>query len=387
MRILFITNIPPLPSWGSAMTFHRHFCERKDFTISVITGFAKIKDYEVSYPYLFVSRGWLWTKISKTRFYQWAHTWSLLVGCLFIPANVLKHARQFKPDAIFTVAGSWSWTAILAQKVAKKLNVPLIGSFNDWWFYNILYHPTAANLVEKKFLRFYKDCDLALCTSEGMREALGEHRNAVILYPTGSLIKDSEISIPTARLSESIFTVAFAGNLGDWYGKMLESLVRASTGSDIRFKFFGSNASWTEAFDQYVKKEQIFKGQVSFDKLSDEMKQVDVLLLLMGFDESDAIVEKTSFKTKFLDYLSFRKPILLWGPSYCSAVAIASEFKSAEICTSHKPEDFIHCIHNIKNNEPIRKILISNAYNMYQQRFNPDTIHTILKAAIMKLKK
>jgi glycosyltransferase involved in cell wall biosynthesis len=387
MRILFITNIPPLPSWGSAMTFHRHFCERKDFTISVITGFAKIKEYNVSYPYLFIDRGWLWTRISKTRFYQWAHTWSLLVGCLFIPTNVLKHAKQFKPDAIFTVAGSWSWMSILARKVAKKLNVPLIGSFNDWWFYNILYHPAAAGLIEKKFLRFYKDCDLALCTSEGMREALGEHRNAIILYPTGAPIKEAETAISTTRGSESAFTVAFAGNLGDWYGKMLESLVRASVNSEIRFKFFGSHSSWSEEFDQYVKKEQIFKGHISFDQLTDEMKRVDALLLFMGFDESVAIVEKTSFKTKFLDYLSFRKPIVLWGPSYCSAVAIAKEFGSAEICTSAKPEDFLESIRKIKDDERNREVLVANAYTMYQRRFNPDKIHETLKGAIMKLKK
>ena len=33
------------------------------------------------------------------------------------------------------------------------------------------------------------------------------------------------------------------------------------------------------------------------------------------------------------DYLSFRRPILVWGPEYCSAVRVATEFDSAECVT------------------------------------------------------
>jgi glycosyltransferase involved in cell wall biosynthesis len=386
MKVLFITNTPPTPTWGGAMTFYRHFCERNDFIISVITSDEKIKDYyDVPYPFIVINRGRLWTKISRTRFYRWAHTWSLLVGCLFIPKNVLDHARKFKPDAIFTVAGSWSWTAILARKVAKKLNIPLIGSYNDWWSYNTIYLPNAARMIERKFRNFYSSCDLVFCTSEGMKNALGVHRNSVILYPTGSFIKNPR-TIP-AKEQKDVFTVAFAGNLGDWYGKMLETLVTEAAESGIRFKFFGSNPSWSKGFEAYLKEENIYLGQISFTRLQKEIQSVDALLLLMGFDESSAIIETTSFKTKFLDYIAFQKPIILWGPSYCSAVKIAQEFDSAEICISAKPEDFVRTIMKVKSDILIRERLVSNSNKMYQERFNPDKIHSILKTSIQALKR
>src|SRR5256885_7955894 len=39
-------------------------------------------------------------------------------------------------------------------------------------------------------------------------------------------------------------------------------------------------------------------------------------------------------KTKFLDYLTFQKPIIVWGPEYSSAVRAAREFDAAECYTS-----------------------------------------------------
>ncbi len=102
----------------------------------------------------------------------------------------------------------------------------------------------------------------------------------------------------------------------------------------------------------------------------------------MGFDAEHAIIESTSFKTKFLDYLSFQKPILLWGTPYCSAVVTAKEFHSAEICTSPQVGDFIQSILKLKNDPAYEEQLITNAYKMYQERFNPDKLHKLLMTKI-----
>src|SRR5438270_7614358 len=171
-----------------------------------------------------------------------------------------------------------------------------------------------------------------------MKKELGDHKNVLVLYPMGPY---NENRLNGKEKGNKTYSVAFTGNLGEWYGKMLESLVTAGKGLDICFKIFGNNPSWSKEFDDYARKEKIYMGHISFDRLKEEMKQVDGLLLLMGFDESCAVIETTSFKSKFIDYLSFEKPIMLWGPSYSSAVFTASEFNSAEICTSPLPTDFI----------------------------------------------
>lgn len=384
MRIVFVTSTPPIPSWGGAMAFYRHFCERDDFQISVITDNPQILSYEVPYPFILINHGHLWKRLCRTRFNEFAHSWSHLVGTWHLPDQVVQQAKDFDAEAVLTVAGSWSWTAKMAKDLAHQLEIPLVGSFNDWWSYNLIRYPWLDPVLENNFKQFYQQCDLALCTSEGMREALGKHPNAIILYPTGAAIQPQSSTSDTVP-GERPFTLAFAGNLGDWYGRMLETLVRQAGDSNIAFKFFGSNPSWSSEFNSEVTSTGIYQGQVSFDQLRQEMQQVDALLLLMGFEESCAQIERTSFKTKFLDYLSFQKPILLWGPDYCSAVRIAKEFDSAEICTSPLAIDFLSSIVKVQSSIERQNQLVTNAHRMYEERFHPDKIHQLLVTEMQKI--
>ncbi|MGK7952418.1 MAG: hypothetical protein AB4368_27425 [Xenococcaceae cyanobacterium] len=383
MRVLFLTSTPPIPSWGGAMTFYRHFCDRNDFQIHVITDNPQVTQYDVPYDYSLINHGKLWTRLARTRLHKAVHSWGHLVGTLKTPDTVLQQAKDFGAEAIFTVAGSWSWMAKMAGDVASQLDIPLVGSFNDWWYYNSIRYNWLDSLLDRNFKQFYQRCDLALCTSEGMQEALGNHANSVVLYPTGAAMTDRSVTANT--VPNKPFTVAFAGNLGDWYGKMLESVVSLNQDSQLKFKFFGSNASWSDDFDSQVKEAGIYQGQIPFAQLTEEMSQVDVLLLLMGFESSCAQIERTSFKTKFLDYLSFQKPILLWGPDYCSAVRIASEFDSAEVCTSPEASDFLNTILQVQANSDRQQQLVTNARLMYEERFHPDKIHQLLVTKMQEL--
>ena len=386
MKVLLITACPPIPSWGGAMAFYRHFCERDDFQISVVTDNRQLQSYTVPYDYSIINRGRLWQRCAKTRLGKAAHSWSHLGGGA-VPEQVIQQAKDFGAEAIFTVGGSWSWMSKLAERVAECLSLPLVASFNDWWNYHSLRYRWLDPLIERQFRQLYRRCDLALCTSEGMRDALGAHNNAVVLYPTGAEMKNSLSGAIIRDCTQRPFTVAFAGNLGDWYGRMLESVVTQSwqRNDNISFKLFGSNASWSKDFDSAVKEKGLFHGQVPFESLRAQMQAVDALLLLMGFDQSCAQIEKTSFKTKFLDYLSFQKPILLWGPDYCSAVKIAREFDSAEICLSEAAHDYLERIVRVRENSARQRQLVANAERMYVERFHPDKIHRVLVQSMKAL--
>ena len=49
----------------------------------------------------------------------------------------------------------------------------------------------------------------------------------------------------------------------------------------------------------------------------------DALLVVMSFEPEHRLFMETSFTTKFLDYTAFGKPIILWGPEYCTPVRVA----------------------------------------------------------------
>lgn len=362
---------------GGAMAFYRHFVERQDFEIFVATDDENVRKYNPPYPVLiFKPPAWL-ERISRTRLSRWAHSYKHLMAGRFIPPRVLAAAKEFRPDLIFTIAGSWGWTTQMAQQLARELNVPLVGSFNDWFDFGIIVHPWLRSMLEKKYRAFYQSCDLAWCTCEGMREELGQHPNARVLYPIGATLQPAAQNAAPSPNGKSRFVVAFAGNLGNWYGKMLEELITAAPvpHPDIEFRIFGSNASWSPEFDQLAKANGIFRGHLPFDKLRSEMAAVDAALLVMGFGPECALTERTSFKTKFLDYLSFEKPILVWGPEYCSAIRYAREFDSAETCVKPDSAEMFETILSLARNRERQVSLVSNARRMYNDRFHPDNIH------------
>src|SRR5437868_1110495 len=251
IRIFYLSYHPPVPASGTTMSFYRHFVERDDFEVFVATDSAEVQQYDVPYPFLrFDVPKWL-NRMQHTRFYRWFWQYNQSIAGYFVPHQVWRAARAFKPDLVFTIAGSWNWTARIAQRVARRLRVPLVASFNDWFDFGVMMHPYFRGSIERAFRKFYLDCDLAFCTSEGMLEALGPHPNAHVLYPIGSSMReDKREFIPFTDGGRSA-TVLFAGSLSAWYGPMLERLVRASSDSPLRFEIFGSHvhASWSRKFD------------------------------------------------------------------------------------------------------------------------------------------
>lgn len=379
IKVFFLTFDPPTPTLGGAMAFYRHFFERDDFEVFVATDNRRVLQYELPCQVLlFDQPRWL-ERLTRTRFSLWAHSFRHLLAGYFIPKEVLRAAQDFQPDLIFTIAGSWGWTTLMARQLAHRLDVPLVGSFNDWFDFSIFIHPWFRPLLEKTFRAFYRDCDLAFCTSDGMKKELGFHRNAHVLYPIGSRPRTTQVSLCAPKASTAPFVVAYAGNLGQWYGPMLERLVTSSLKSESRIQFhiYGAYQSWSDKFDHLTRGKNIYRGLLNFEQLIEELKEADALLLPMGFGEDCALTERTSFKTKFLDYVTHQKPIFVWGPEYCTAVQVAREFESAEICNSPDAEEALRCLITFSDQHDRQMLLIRNASLMFLDRFHPNKIHTV----------
>jgi glycosyltransferase involved in cell wall biosynthesis len=370
------------------MAFHRHFFERNDFETLVATYAGAFPKGLVSYAPVFIAQNRFFSRLCRTRFMPWLEGLLALGWGVRIPYDLEIAARKFQPDVVFTIAGTWHSSALMAERLAFKLRIPLVASFNDWfdfgWFPA---HPSFHLAIENRFRRFYQEADLALCTSEGMREELGPHRNAHILYPTGAKLNDDATISNTSKISSRRFLVAFTGSLSVWYGRMLERLILEARAQNapIDFRIYGSGASWSPEFDAFVKKEKIFLGHLPFETLCNEIEQCDALLLPMGFENEAALIERTSFKTKFLDYLVYGKPILVWGPEYCSAARVAREFDSAMVCTYPSEKEAVSALLSLAC-RPDRQIeLIRNARSMYEDRFHPDKIHNAMVEKIHAL--
>ena len=367
------------------MAFHRHFVEREDFELKVVSNAQKWPEEEIGYKPVRFGVHPFTSRIFRTRLNPLLYGFHSLNSWGRLPKEAWREAVAFQPNAVFTIAGSWDYSALIARRVSLRIGVPLIASFNDWFDYGgFLAHPIFHPIIERRFRRFYKEADLALCTCEGMREALGPHPKSHVLYPIGAKCAQDKSEFIPYTSGDRSFVVAFAGSMGDWYGPMLESLVQAARAqsAEVEFQFFGSNPSWSQEFDKYARTQNIYRGHLPFEELRKQVAGADALILPMGFGDNCAQVERTSFKTKFLDYLSYQKPILVWGPEYCSAARVAREFDSAEICSNPDASAILAQIQKLSIDPQRQRILVQNARKMYEDRFHPDKIHDGLVRAI-----
>jgi hypothetical protein len=94
----------------------------------------------------------------------------------------------------------------------------------------------------------------------------------------------------------------------------------------------------------------------------------------MGFEEDARLIESTSFKSKFVDYLLSGRPIVGWGPDYCTAVRHARKHDFAECITDSNPEILKNCILELSNNPKRCTELVDNALRFFQKEIDSDVV-------------
>ena len=228
---------------------------------------------------------------------------------------------------------------------------------------------------------------MAFCISDGMREELGPHRNARVLYPTPSAAVDklgerTGIESNEGRINEK-FQFLFAGNLAHWYGKQVAAILNVlENDRAIGMKVFGKYHGWAPEFERAQRNLGAYLGFKPYEELIPEFQKADAFFLPMGFDSSAALIERTSFKTKFLDYLAFEKPILIWGPEYCTAIRAAQEYDAAYCVTDPDPAAVIHAMREIADNQEIRDRLCNGASKAKLDKFNNEAAYMVLKSGL-----
>ena len=381
-RILIASWTIPENNMGGGLLLHRHFVLRSDFEIGIVT--PNLAQTAPVFHRLIHEPAWL-ERLKHTRFAKWFHDYTLLVYARQFNAQFLAAAREFQPDLIFNVAETW--VSFHALKLARKLKIPFACYFMDWAHFAAYCHKWAVPQMDRMYRQLYRESDVAFCISDGMREELGPHRNARVLYPTPSAAVDKLgertcIESNEGRKNEK-FQFLFAGNLAHWYGKQVSAILNLlENDRAIGMKVFGKYHSWASEFEKTQRNLGAYLGFKPYEELITEFQSADAFFLPMGFDSSAALIERTSFKTKFLDYLAFEKPILIWGPEYCTAIRTAREYDAAYCVTDPDPAAVIHAMREIADNQEIRDNLFHGASKAKLDKFNNEAAYLLLKSGL-----
>jgi len=384
MRLMLVSIVPPHNDCGVRIVMHRHMVERAPFELHVASNadFAEglLIHTKIELPFLF-------QKIKKSRFGPALRKWILdfenlvwpLVGC----RKLEKSVDKFQPDVILTLAETG--LCHIAHKVARKYQIPLAGLFLDWFpiMNGHFGHKCTQPILSQRYRDLYASCDLAFCTSDGMQEVLGPHPNSHVIYPMPGWHKLPEKTFPPVT---GKFRIVYVGAAQGFYGRMLRSLMHAlEKHPDMELIIVGPTQDWSKEEMRMAKEKGICLGFMPPEKAAEVLAGADALLVAMSFEREHELFMRTSFTTKFLDYSAFAKPVILWGPDYCTPSRLAKREDAAMIVDRESPVGVIVAAKKLMNEPAQVERLSAASRRLNQTVFNPDRLQGIFVGEIEKL--
>ena len=364
---------------------HRHLVEGNPFKLHVASNadfeYGLLVHTPLRLPYLI-------HRLRKSRFgprlAAWITDYENFIWPLAANGALEEAVQNFKPDVVLTLAECG--LSEIARKTAQRHGLPLAGLFLDWFpvtkdHYG---HKWTRGILSRRYRELYAACDLAFCTSDGMQEMLGPHPNSHVVYPIpGKYRVPVESAWPRANEK---FRLVYVGAVRDFYGRMLCSLIKKiEATNDLEIIVIGPGADWPKQTLDRARARGSYLGFKPPDEAAEVLASADTLLVVMSFEKEHELFMRTSFTTKFLDYVAFGKPVILWGPEYCTPVRVARKHGGAAVVSSSDTGAVVSLCRQIATDSALSGKLSHEALQLHQTLFNPDRLQDIFVQKLTEL--
>jgi glycosyltransferase involved in cell wall biosynthesis len=383
-RVLLVSIVPPKNDCGVRIVMHRMLVERSPFELHVASNADFASGLLVHTPLRLPN---IIHRLRKSRFgprlAAWITDYENFIWPLTTNAALESAVEGFKPDVVLTLAECG--LSNIARKTAQRHGLPLVGLFLDWFpvMKGHYGHASTRPILSQRYRELYAACDLAFCTSDGMQEVLGPHPNSHVLYPMPGRHAAPEKSSPASTGKSRL---VYVGSVQNFYGRMLCLLIeKIEATQDLDIIVVGPDADWPMEVLQRAKANRIYLGFKSPEEAAGVMASADALLVVMSFEKEHELFMRTSFTTKFLDYVAFGKPVILWGPDYCTPVRVARKHGGAVVVNENDSDAIISACRQLAGDNAWCEQLSQEANRLHETLFNPDRLQEIFVGEIEKL--
>jgi len=384
LRLLLVSIVPPHNDCGVRIVMHRHLVERNPFELHIASNADFADDLLVHtglrLPYLIY-------RLRKSRFgprlAAWVTDYENLIWPLTVNRALEEAVEEFQPQVILTLAECG--LCHIARKTARRHGLPLAGLFLDWFpmtkgHYG---HDSTQRILSRRYRELYAACDLAFCTSDGMQQMLGAHPNSHLIYPMPGRHRVPEKSWPP---SNGKFRLVYVGAVQNFYGRMLCSLIKEiEATNDLEIIVIGPNADWPAELLERAKTKGIYLGFKPPEEAAEVLASADAMLVVMSFEKQHELFMRTSFTTKFLDYVAFGKPVILWGPDYCTPIRVGRKHGGAAVVSASDAAAVVALCRQIAGDSALSEKLSKEALHMHHTLFNPDRLQDVFVQKITEL--
>lgn len=292
--------------------------------------------------------------------------------------------RQTGADLVVTVAHGDTCSAAL--RYAKRHRLPAVVFFHDWW-------PDIARVparwhgtVARRFQEWYRQADVALCVSAQMKTALGSHPASKVLRPipgTTAHAHAAEMPAPAGRP----LRVLYAGNLIEYAAMLRDAMEATHEFPDISLVVRGNHPTWPDEFRARAQAEGRWLPGCPREEFDRWLASADAYLIAMAFDPALRRRMETSFPSKLIEFSQYGKPLIVWGPAYCSAVQWAQTTRQAQVVTSPDARELWRAVAAMAGSTE-RQRLAAAALTLATTEFSPQALQeefeTILREAVAR---
>jgi glycosyltransferase involved in cell wall biosynthesis len=384
ISVMLVSIVPPRNDCGVRIVMYRHLVDRCLFKLHVASNADFADDLmihtKIKLPFPI-------QKIKKSRFGPCFKKWIIDFENFLWPhmkfRQIERAIAMYKPDILITLAENS--ICYVAKKLADKYQLPLAVLFLDWVpiMDGHFGHKSTISTLDRRFRQLYKECDLAFCTSDGMKEELGPHSNSHVIYPM-----PGKHSVPNSfsRSKKEKFRLVYVGNAQGFYGRMLQELLHElRTHTEIEMIIVGPTQDWPDEDLLRAKKNGTCLGFMPPNEAAEVLAGADALLVVMSFEREHELFMRTSFTTKFLDYSAFAKPVILWGPDYCTPSRLAMREEAALVVNSNSAQGVITAAKKLMDEPQEVARLCAASRRLSQTVFSPDRLQEIFEKQVKKL--
>ena len=383
-NLLYVGDVPVEASYHGSALLHRllsgHPHDKLTIIETAIQSEPKRRLPNVNYiAHPIGKQRWL-----NTRFHPYAVAWFSHAGMRIGP-KIAHSLNGFRVEGVLTVAHGFGWLA--AARFADERKIPLHLMVHDDWPRVADVAPAFRNWLDSRFGDVYRQAQSRLCVSPAMSKFYEERygKPAQVIYPSRAA-DCPKFEDPPERLSrnDKPFTIAFAGTINsNGYIRALLALENALKPVGGRLLIFGPltlDAAREAGFDDQHTE---VCGLLSWSELMSRLRdEADALFVPMSFDACDRSNMEMAFPSKLADCTATGLPLLIYGPSYCSAVVWGRENQGvAEVVEAES--DLGEAIERLANDPTHRVSLGRRALDLGREYFIHHRVQEVFNRALL----
>lgn len=383
-RLAYVGDVPVESSYhGSALLFRL----LRDYPVErllLVQPFAASHDSHRRLPNVKYVDVKMWShRLLYSRFTRLYRSW-LMRKAKGQGNSIGRAIGEFEPTAVLTVAHGVIWIAAAAY--ARQQNLPLYLIVHDHWprIFNCLL--SDREFSKSLFRDVTRQAAKVFCVSPAMLEHYDQSYGVrgCLLYPSQSVNPVGTEVQTRSGSAESTLTLAFAGTINsDGYAALLRLVAVALHNRNGKLLLFGPHTEASLKIWGLNLPGVENRGLIDSDNIASHLiTEADVLLVAMSFGDDEKDNMTFGFPSKIAEYSATGRPMLIFGPEYCSAVQWARQHPGvAEVVTSETGDELGAALTRLASAE-FRISLGQRALELGRQLFSPAQVEHVFLSVL-----